>query len=186
MNNSVVNLLNSIDFKRITTTDDDVFNFIHSINHKEHCILIFYNEHVKDKLVKEFFNTKFIRNAVSACFSRESSKFKCDHEITYDELTQNQMLLPSKISDFLVTVLDESYKRDFTRIACDDTTWFSEAGFFEEHQKCGNNLDDRVMNESVILCCYNATKLNEERLKVVLSSRKYIILEEPFAVYEKI
>ena len=186
MQNQIVNSLGSVGFKRITNSDDEVFNFIHNVKNKEHCILMFSNEHIRDKIVNEFFNPKFIHNTATACFTHELSKFKCDQEITYDALIEKQMLVPNRISDFLVSVLDNSYPSNLSRIACEDTSWFSEAGFFEEHQKCGNNMDERVMNESVILCCYNVTKLSEEKMNIVLSGGKYVILEEPFSVYEKI
>ena len=178
-------ILNSNGFKRICNTNEEVFNFIHNVKHKEHCILVFQTDDFRDEIVNEFFNPEFARNTATASFTHELSKYNCDHKITYNDLSQKQILLPTKISDFLVNVLNESYKRDSIRIACEDTAWFSEAGFFEEHQKCGNELDDRVINESIMLCCYNSNKLDEKKMNVVLSSRKYVILEEPFSVYQK-
>ena len=86
----------------------------------------------------------------------------------------------TKISDFLVTLLDKSYPNNLIRVVCDDTAWFSEVGFFEEHQKCGTQLNKKVLDDLSILCCYNANKLNDEQMDVVLSSRDFVILETPF------
>ena len=84
---------------------------------------------------------------------------------------------PEVINDFLVTVLENSYKKDSTRIACEDTAWLAEGGFFEEHQKYGNSMDERVLNDSAMICCYNAKKINEEQMIVITSNQKLIILE---------
>ncbi|MBA4718539.1 MAG: hypothetical protein HRO68_05400 [Nitrosopumilus sp.] len=93
--------------------------------------------------------------------------------------------MTNKISEFLVDVLDNAYPQAFPRIACEDTVWFSEAGFFEEHQKLGNTLDKKVIDESVILCCYNILKLDEEKMDTVLQSRDFIILDEPLSVFRR-
>ncbi len=95
------------------------------------------------------------------------------------------MLLTNKISDFLLDVLDKTYPNAFPRVACEDTVWFSEAGFFEQHQKLGNELDKKIIDNSTILCCYNITKLDEKQLDIVLNSRDFVILEEPFSVFRR-
>ncbi|MDC4231313.1 MAG: hypothetical protein M8319_03175 [Nitrosopumilus sp.] len=183
--NNVSSMLTSLGFTRICDTDKEILDFIHNMRNNEHCILIFNNENRRDQIVKEFFNPEFLHNTTTACFTHKLSKFHCDKEITYDKLVQEQVLIPNTVSDFLLSVLDKSYQRDCTRIACEDTSWFAESGFYEEHQKLGNNMDKKVIDESVLLCCYNATKLNDEQMNTVLSSRNYILLEEPFSLYSK-
>jgi hypothetical protein len=143
------------------------------------------SEDIRDKIVQEFFNPKVTRNVITACFSQNPSKFNCKHEITYDKLIKNDKLEPMIVSDFLLSVIDQPSTPESTRIACEDTSWFTEEGFFEEHQKLGNSIDNRVMNNSALLCCYNTTKLNDEQMNKILSSRNYIILQEPFSVYKK-
>ena len=135
----------------------DVSNFIHSIKNNEHCILMFDNEDTRDKIIQEFFNPKFTRNVTTACFSQKPSKFDCEHEITYDKSIKNEKLEPMITSDFLLSVINKPSTPDSTRIACEDTLWFTGEGFFEEHQKLGNSINSRVINNSTLLCCYNMT-----------------------------
>jgi len=179
---SVLELKN---FECIADTEKKVMEFIHDIKNKEHCILIFQNDNMRDKIVNEFIDPKYAHNTITACFTHDVSKYSCNKLITYDELAEKKKLLPNKISEFLITVLDESYEKNTPRVACEDTAWFSEAGFFEEHQKIGNSLDKKIIDESAILCCYNETKLNDNQMDVVLDSRNYVILEKPFSVYRK-
>ena len=174
----------SLNFERIADSEQKVFEFISKIKNKDHTILLFNNEQIRDTIVTEFFD-KSKSDIFTACFTHNLVKYNCDKVITYNELTENQMLLTSKISEFLVNVLDETYPLSFPRIACEDTVWFSEAGFFEEHQKLGNVLDKKVINESAILCCYNTTKLDEKKMDIVLQSRDYVILEEPLSVFRR-
>jgi|SaaInlV_200m_DNA_6_1039755.scaffolds.fasta_scaffold21343_2 hypothetical protein len=183
---SIVSTLNSKGFSQICNSFEEVLDFIHNVKHQDHCILIFQNDDVRDTIAKEFVNSKYSRNMVTACFAHNPTKYNCNHEITYDKLVQKQKFKPEVISDFLSTVLDKPYSPDSTRIVCEDTACLSEAGFFEEHQKYGNNMNKKVINDSTILCCYNSSKLDKEKIDVVLSSRKYVILDEPFSVYEKI
>ncbi len=174
----------SLNFECITESEQAVFKFIYKIRNKDHTILLFENEHIRDTIVTEFFD-KSKNDIFTACFAHNTVKYKCDKAITYNELSENQLLLTNKISQFLVEVLDEAYSTGFPRVACEDTVWFSEAGFFEEHQKIGNILDKKVIEESAILCCYNTTKLDEEKMDIVLQSRDFVILGEPLSVFRR-
>ena len=186
MNYDILKLLDNQGFKQICNSEEKVLDFVHKIKHRDHCVLIFVNENIRDVIVKEFVNPKYARNSISACFTHNESKYNCDHQMTYDKLVKGQKFQPEVISDFLVTVLENSYKKDSTRIACEDTAWLAEGGFFEEHQKYGNSMDKRVLNDSAMICCYNAEKLNEEQMNIITSNQKLIILEEPFSVYQKL
>lgn len=180
----IVAKLESLNFKQIATSKSKVDDFIHNMKTKDHTILLFQNESLRDDTVKIFFD-KSKNQAYTACFAHDPSKYDCDQSITYDELTENQTLLTTKINEFLINVLDKTYPNDFPRIACEDTAWFSEAGFFEEHQKLGDKLDTQIIDDSAILCCYNIDKLDDNKINTVLQSRDYIILEEPPCVYQK-
>jgi len=180
----IIDKLDSLNFKPIATSESDVIDFINNIKNKDHSILLFQNDSVRDKIVNIFFDKS--KNPISTtCFTNDISKYKCDKAITYDELVENNSLLVMKINEFLVDVLDTIYPNDFPRIACEDTAWFSEAGFFEEHQKIGDKLDTKIINDSAILCCYNTAKLDDEKINTILQSRDYVILEEPFFVYSR-
>ncbi len=184
MQEQIIVKLDSLNFKPIANSESEVLDFIYNIKTKDHAILLFQNEMARDKLVNVFLD-KSKNNMFTACFANDSSKYKCDKTITYNELIENQALQTIKINDFLVNVLDETYPNDFPRIACEDTAWISEAGFFEEHQKIGNKIDKKIIDNSAILCCYNTEKLDEEKIDTVLQSRDYIILENPLSVYKK-
>jgi len=184
MQEQIIDKLDSLNFKPIAVTKSEVLDFIYNIKNKDHLILLFQNQSARDKIVNSFCDKS--KNPTStACFSNDVSKYKCDKAITYDELIENNTLLVMKINEFLVDVLDTTYPNDFPRIVCEDTAWFSEVGFFEEHQKMGNKLDKRIMNDSAILCCYNTTKLDDKKIDTILQSRDYVILEEPFVVYAR-
>jgi len=184
MQQQLVEKLISLNFKSIATTESEVLNFIDNVTNKDHLILMFQNDSLRDKIINIFFDKS--KNPIStACFTNDVSKYKCDKSILYDELIENDNLAVMKINEFLVDVLDTIYPHDFPRIACEDTAWFSGAGFFEEHQKIGDKLNTRIINDSAILCCYNTAKLNEKKIHTVLQSRKYVILEEPFSVYAR-
>ena len=182
MQEQILDKLDSLNFKLIATTESEVLDFINNIKNNDHFILLFQNDYTRDKIVNNFFD-KSKNSIYTACFTNNVTKYKCDQSITYNELTENHMLLVMKINEFLVNVLDKTYPKDFPRIACEDTVWFSEAGFFEEHQKIGDKLDTRIIDDSTILCCYNTTKLDDKKINTILQSRDYVILEEPFSVY---
>lgn len=174
----------SHNFECFADSEKKVSEFISEITNKEHTILLFQNEKTRDTIVTEFFE-KSKNRAYTACFAHETIKYKCDKAITYDELSENQKLLTNKISEFLVEVLDDSYPNSFPRVACEDTAWFSEAGFFEEHQKLGNSLDKKVIEESAILCCYDTTRLDDVKIDTILQSRDYVILGKPLSVFRR-
>jgi len=106
----------SLNFECIAYSEQDVFEFINKLKDKDHTILLFKNEHIRDTIVTEFFD-KSKNDIFTACFAHNTVKYKCDKTITYNELSENQMLLTNKISQFLVEVLDEAYPRDFSRVA---------------------------------------------------------------------
>ena len=174
----------SLNFQCIAYSEQEVFEFINKLKDRDCTILLFKNEHICDTIVTEFFD-KSKNNIFTACFAHDTFKYKCDKTISYNELSDNQILLTNKMSEFLVDVLDKTYPYAFTRIACEDTAWFSEVGLFEEHQKLGNTLDKKVINESVILCCYNILKLEKEKMDIVLQNSNLIILDEPLSVYRR-
>jgi hypothetical protein len=173
-----------LNFECIADSEQKVFEFINTLKNGEHAILLFKNEHIRDIIVNEFFN-KSKNNIFTACFTHNPTKYQCDQTIRYNELSEKQVLLTNKISNFLLDVLDKTYPNAFPRVACEDTVWFSEAGFFEEHQKLGNKIDKTVIDGSTILCCYNIVKLDEKKLYVVLQSRDFVILEEPLSVFRR-
>lgn len=181
----VADQLKSIGFKQICNSKEETIDFIHNIQHKEHCVLIFHKDEARDEIVREFINKKYIKNSMTACFTNNPTKYECNHQMTYDSLILEQKLQPEKISDFLLNVLADSYEKEQTRIACEETSWLAEHGVFDEHQKWGNTIDQNVINESSIMCCYNITKLTDEQIKLVISAKRYIILDNPFSVYEK-
>ncbi|MFQ5475497.1 MAG: hypothetical protein ACE5DT_00515 [Nitrosopumilus sp.] len=181
---NILDKLDSHNFECIADSEQEVFDFISKIKNKDHTILLFENENIRDTIVTEFFN-KSKNDIFTACFAHDTIKYKCDKVITYNELSENQILLTNKISEFLVDVLDETYPRSFPRVACEDTSWFSEVGFFEEHQKIGNRLDKKVIDESAILCCYNTIKLDNDKIDVVLQSRDFVILGEPLSAFRR-
>ena len=177
--------LASIGFKQICNSKEETVNFIHNVKHKDHCVLIFHQDKTRDEIVKEFLNKNHIKNSVTACFSNTPQKYACNHQISYKSLVQNQKLQPHKISDFLLNVLANSYDKEQVRIACEETSWLAENGMFDEHQEWSKNINQNVMNESSIMCCYNVTKLTEEQMGIVLSKARYIILDNPVSVFEK-
>ena len=180
----VIDKLISLNFKCITESESEVFEFINKIKNKEHTILLFNNARMRDTIVTEFFD-KSKNNIFTACFVHNTIKYSCDKTITYNELTDNQVLLTNKISNFLIDVLDKTYPNDFPRICCEDTSWFSEAGFFEEHQKYGGEINKKIIDQSAILCCYDSSKLNPKQLNIVLDSRDFIILDDPLSVFRR-
>ncbi|MBI1662856.1 MAG: hypothetical protein IS860_05090 [Nitrosopumilus sp.] len=185
MESSIPSKLNTMGFEQICSSENEVTEFIHNLKHKDHCIFVFEDEQIRDKVVNEFINLKTAKNILTACFSTKPEKYDCNHQITYDKLVQEQKLQPIVISDLLLNVLSESYQKDQARIVCEETSWLAENGMFDEHQKMGSEMDEKVFDESTIMCCYNASKLNDAQMDTVLSSRRYIILEKPFSVYEK-
>lgn len=184
MHEQIIGVLDSLNFKKITNSESEVLDFIDNIKNKDHSILLFQNDSARDKIVNSFID-KSKNKTYTACFSNDSAKYSCDEKITYNELVENDKLQTVKISEFLVGVLDRTYPSDFPRIVCEDTAWFSEAGFFEEHQKLGSQINQNIIDGSAILCCYNTAKLDDEKINTVLQSREYVILEEPFSVYQK-
>lgn len=177
--------LKALGFKQICHSKEETIDFVHNLKHKDHSILIFHQDETRDEIVREFLNKENTRNSMTACFTNNPLKYNCNHQITYDNLMQKQKFQPQIVSDFLLKVLSDSYKKEQTRIACEETSWLAEQGVFDEHQKWGSTIDQKVINESSVMCCYNVTKLTDEQMKVVLPSRKYIILDNPFSVYEK-
>lgn len=182
---NVADELKKIGFKQICNSKEETIDFIHNIKHKDHCVLIFHKDDTRDEIVKEFLNKDYIKNSMTACFTNNPTKYECNHQMTYDSLIQEQRLQPHKISDFLLNVLSDSYDKEQTRIACEETSWLAEHGVFDEHQKWGNTIDKNVIDESSIMCCYNITKLTDEQIKAVISVKKYIILDNPFSVFEQ-
>ena len=56
-------LLESLGFNKIGNTQE-VFEFIHNIRNNEHCILVFKDNIIHDKIVNEFFNPKFLSHCL--------------------------------------------------------------------------------------------------------------------------
>ena len=183
---NIQDVLKSNRFHCIRNGNEEVSDFIDNIKNSEHCVLIFHTEEMRNKIISEFFNPKILYKVTTACFTHTPSKFSCDHEITYDELLENNKFQPMIINDFLIDVIDKPYTPESTRIACEDTSWFAEKGYFDEHQQCGSVIAKHLMENSSLLCCYNPTKLKNIQLDTVLSNSKYVIVDTPFSVYEKI
>ena len=87
---NLLELLDNNGFKQICNSEDKVLDFIHKIKHRDHCVLLFVNENMRDKVVNEFVNPKYARNSISACFTHNESKYNCDHKMTYDNLVKDQ------------------------------------------------------------------------------------------------
>jgi hypothetical protein len=160
----------------------DVFDFIHNIGNKEHPLLLFYDVKIRDEIINEFFNPKFTYSTITGCFTHTPEKYHCDNTITYDEILVTDQLDINKIMNFFEQVYDNKPNTP-PRFACEDTSWFAESGLFEEHQQIGNKMSSLVLNNSIIMCCYDLARINQKQLELVIQSRNYIILEDPFCAF---
>ncbi|MCE2506102.1 MAG: hypothetical protein J4F36_06485 [Nitrosopumilaceae archaeon] len=58
MESSIPSKLNTMGFEQICSSENEVTEFIHNLKHKDHCIFVFEDEQIRDKVVNEFINPK--------------------------------------------------------------------------------------------------------------------------------
>ena len=175
-NESIPEILNTLRTK-------EVFETLQNLNKNQHPILLFATKDFREKTIGEFFNTN-IPNDSKGYFSENPSKLN-KTTITYDQIVKGNEINVSKVNQFLKSVHQKNQTQLPSRFACENSIWFKNQGLFEEHQNMGPDLDQSVVSQSCILCCYNLNQLTNEQIDKIIKSRGIIILENPVSIYKR-
>ena len=176
-NKSIPEILSSIRL-------EELFKTLKNLAKNQHPILLFSNTNFRDKIIQEFFDIN-IPNESKGCFS-ENPKQSVKPTITYDKIVEGEQISVKKINQFLSEVHQKNSTSLPSRFACENTIWFKNQGLFDEHQRMGTKLDQKVVSQSCILCCYNVNQLNDEQIQRIIQSRGIIILENPTSIFRRV
>lgn len=188
--NELLKIITMPDAVNLTNTEilefinsEEVFSKIQKLNKNQHPILLFTTKEFRDKIIEEFFNIN-IPDEAKGCFS-ENPKISNKKIITYDEIVAENEINTQKINQFLMDIHHQNTTKLPSRFACENTIWFKNQGLFEEHQQIGSQLNQQIVSQSCILCCYNLNELTDEHIQKIIQSRGIIILETPNSIFKR-
>jgi hypothetical protein len=82
------------------------------------------------------------------------------------------------------------------RVAGEDCSWFFRNGLTNEFLIAEKSIGTQIQDDISIMCSYDLSnvaatvdydndKQNNDRLKTIISSHKYVVLDEPFSIYRQ-
>ena len=116
-------------------------------------------------------------------FTHDASVMPHVKSVLYEELDSNGKMDENKIIKFFDTVFEQNSGKP-TKFACSDTVWFAKNHYSEEHQKAVSSLDQNVVDNSVVLCCYSLTNTAIIDFDKILKSKPVIVLDAPYRIFK--
>ena len=107
--------------------------------------------------------------------------------ITYDELFSNKLVAIEKEKNMVISIHEKNRTNHPTHVAGDNgDRWFKE-GLGSEFLELEKSLNKYFEKEPIsCLCGYNPQFIpNNENIQSILSSHKYVILDNPLMIYKR-
>jgi hypothetical protein len=173
----------------------EVMRFVGNLAGHEHVGFIYNRKATKDAVLSQFFDHLAAPRtqaliSLSSCGAEGKSaagKFeKVQSIITYDEFLKVKE--KSEAMDVMFKWIWDIHKSNQsgreTRIAGEDASWFLRNGFENEFLDAERMMGRRLHDKMSVLCSYDAEGITlASQLKRVIESHRYVIIEQPMAVY---
>ncbi len=163
----------------------EVLDFLSNMKGSTTPILFYTQEKFRTEIIDGYLNPYESSKISTGHFSRGPTTIKATQNITYNELVDGNQMVLERVNDFFSKTHAMNSSNLPTRFSCEDTIWFKEEGFSDEHQSIRHSLNPEIIRNAIILCSYDLNKISEEEFKKLLISSDYVLLDNPFSVYEK-
>jgi hypothetical protein len=182
--------------------DAETLDFVRKIPAHNHIIFLYKSESSNDKLLYEFFENLTDRDSIDYDTPRgllSSKPPNANLLNTVSNILYDQLLSPqyheaiNRLSNWIVKLHSSNNSKQNitapTRIAADDATWWLRNGFAYDNMLAEQLVRRCVQDNNIAaLCCYNFSKLTNERMKefikTIITCHEYVILDEPYVVYK--
>ncbi len=162
---------------------NSVLEFIQKIKGHEHIAFFWANNDLRRYLFSEFFkNAKSVKGFISMEGLDDATSY-----ITYDELFSNKSDSIEKEKDLIISTHKKNTTSFPTLLGGDNCDRWFEEGLGHDFLKLEKYVDKFLENESIsCICGYNELFLsNGEHIGEILSSHKYVILDNPLMIYKR-
>jgi hypothetical protein len=182
--------------KRIRSAE--ALEFIREKASHKHIAFLYRNENAKNKIFSAFFDPNITAKASKGLllYKKPSNGLSqvlnyVDSSMLYEELLQEsreKQVVARKLADWVHSLKNlrlDNIKRDATRIASEDATWWLRNGFADHYsigfeESVGRSLQDDLS----VLCGYNISEYsNNGTINTMIANHGYVILDETSIVY---
>jgi hypothetical protein len=178
--------------------ENEVMSFVRNMAGHEHAAFLYSKKTIKDNVLSQFFsqsavpdnnnNSSSSRKALVSLDNDDTGpkRFSDVQKIYYDDFLKIEE--KSEVMDRMFDWIGEIHKLNQsgreTRIAGEDASWFLRNGFEQEFIDAERKIGRQVQDKIAILCSYDVDGIAlENQLKSVIEAHKYIITDQPLAVY---
>ena len=181
---TVSNILAGNHFELISDKMEEIVDFIRNVKGSEHLLVLWNDQESKDRLVSEFFN-KIYGGDSKGYFSVNPYEDDSVENTIYEKyFEQHGKKFIPKAVDKVVSTVSDNKTGSSTRYAFEDDTWLMERGQTEEVISIEEQLGKKVDENLSLFCFNNLTRLDEAKLKRMISAHGYVILAESNSLYK--
>jgi hypothetical protein len=176
--------------------ENEVMSFVRNMAGHEHVAFLYSKKTIKVNVLSQFFYQSAVPDDNSNSSGRKALisldddtrpiKFSNVQKIYYDDFLKIEQ--KSEVMDRMFDWIGEIHKLNpsgrETRIAGEDASWFLRNGFEQEFIDAERKIGRQVQDMIAILCSYDVNGIAlENQLKSVIEAHKYVITDQPLAVY---
>lgn len=177
--------------------ENEVMSFVRNMSGHEHVAFLYSKKTIKDNVLSQFFyqlavpdnnNNSSSRKALISLDNDDTGpiRFSDVQKMYYDDFLKIEG--KSEVMDRMFDWIGEIHKLNpsgrETRIAGEDASWFLRNGFEQEFIDAERKIGRQVKDKMAILCSYDVDGIAlENQLKSVIEAHKYVITDQPLAVY---
>jgi hypothetical protein len=174
---STIEILNEISRR-------EIFENLNKLSGHEHILYLWKDEKIRDKIFNQFFNgSKGIKGLISSKKITDPSI----RNFEYSEIFENKTEAINKNREILSEIHEKNNPSKPTRIAGEDGTVWFDRGLKKEILELEKEADQYITENSISgICAYDIKKItNETLLNDILKSHPFVLLDDPFVIYER-
>lgn len=158
----------------------EVQEFVTNLPTKEHVVLLYGDTAARDQMISAFFDHDGSKGYVS---ERPSSLDGVSNMLYGEMLDGGGQLQVQKLHNW-IGQLNATKQAQSTRIAGEDI-WFFENGYDKEIIALERAIGRYAADNTTILCTYDISRLDSERIGAMIETHSYIITDKPCMIYQQ-
>lgn len=165
-------------------TEHKILEYIRHVPPHVHITFFYEAASSKDKMLSAFFDRKTTLNVAKGLLAEKPFEPNYVNNLSYGELfsTEKHSVI-EKLSTWVNAVHSTNQSNKPTRIADEDVTWWFRNDLAKEHQKLEQTLGKYLVDNMSVLCAYNTSNIEKDKLHSIVESHGVVIFDNPFMAY---
>lgn len=186
MTTNTTKILEQNGFEKVSSTMQDIVEFVQNMEGGEHIIFLWENEENKNRIISEFFKEQY-RGQSNGLFSVQRREINQVKNILYPNFynTHKSAFLDKAVEKVTraVSVKDDNKS---TRYAFEDDTWLMRRGLKKQVLDTEEALGKEVDKNLSLFCMDHIHNIDDDETTVekLIKTHGYVLIDAPLGLYK--